>query len=209
MTLPSRRAFVTAAMASLLVGCGGPGGGQATTDGSRTSGTSSSSSSSSNAKGKAAQGLGRSVPVRLQIPAIEVDSPVMRLGLASDGTVQVPPITANDRAGWYRHSPTPGQVGPSVILGHVTVGPYGDGVFRHLDRLRRGDRIVARLENGTTAGFAVTAVRTVAKADFPAEDVYGDVDRPELRLITCGGPRTGDEYRDNVIVFASLSSARP
>ncbi|CAM5333842.1 Class F sortase OS=Streptomyces fumanus OX=67302 GN=GCM10018772_28680 PE=4 SV=1 [Streptomyces fumanus] len=89
-----------------------------------------------------------------------------------------------------------------MILGHVTVGSHGDGVFRHLAELRRGDRIEARLENGTTARFAVTSVRTVAKAEFPTEDVYGDVDRPELRLITCGGPRSGGEYRDNVIVFA-------
>ncbi|WP_409471027.1 class F sortase [Streptomyces sp. HC307] len=155
---------------------------------------------------KSAQVLGRSAPVRLRIPAIGVDTPVMRLGLAPDGSVQVPPITADDRAGWYRHSPTPGQVGPSVILGHVTVGPYGDGVFRHLARLHRGDRIVARLENGTAAVFTISTVRTVAKADFPADDVYGNVDRPELRLITCGGPRTGDEYRDNVIAFATLSA---
>ncbi|GAA2651092.1 hypothetical protein GCM10010307_60700 [Streptomyces vastus] len=145
--------------------------------------------------------------MRLRIPAIGVDTSVMRLGLAEDGSVQVPPITADDRAGWYRHSPTPGQVGPSVILGHVTVGSYGDGVFRHLDRLRRGDRIVARLENGVAAEFGVTAVRTVAKAEFPADDVYGDVERPELRLVTCGGPRRGDWYRDNVIVFAVLRSA--
>jgi LPXTG-site transpeptidase (sortase) family protein len=145
----------------------------------------------------------------LRIPAIGVDTPVMQLGLASDGSVQVPPITANDRAGWYRHSPTPGQTGPSVILGHATVGAYGDGVFRQLGRLRRGEQITARLENGATAVFAVNAVRAVAKADFPADQVYGNVDRPELRLITCGGPRTGDEYRDNVIVFATLDSASP
>jgi LPXTG-site transpeptidase (sortase) family protein len=143
--------------------------------------------------------------VRLLIPAIEVDTPVIRLGLAPDGTVEVPPVTEHDRAGWYRYSPTPGQTGPSVILGHVTVGPYGDGVFRRLARLRRGERIEARLENGTTAEFAVDSVRTVAKADFPVNDVYGNVNRPALRLITCGGPRTGEEYRDNVIVFATLS----
>ncbi|GAB2988300.1 class F sortase [Streptomyces pseudoechinosporeus] len=206
MTLPSRRAVVTAGLGSLLVGCSGNGAdGQATTERPR----STPSPSPSSAKAKAARPLGRSVPVRLQIPAIEVDTPVMRLGLASDGSMQVPPITADDRAGWYRHSPTPGQVGPSVIVGHVTVGEYGDGVFRHLARLRRGEQIVARLENGTAAGFAVTTVRTIAKADFPADDVYGDVDRPELRLITCGGPRSGDWYRDNVIVFATLSSASP
>lgn len=151
--------------------------------------------------------LGRSLPVRLRIPAIGVDTPVIGMGLASDGSVQVPPVTADDRAGWYRYSPTPGQTGPSVILGHVTVGRYGDGVFRRLDRLRRGDRIVVRLENGTTAEFAVTALRTVNKAEFPTQAVYGNVNRPELRLITCGGPLSGDEYRDNVIVFAALTSA--
>jgi LPXTG-site transpeptidase (sortase) family protein len=146
------------------------------------------------------------VPVRLRIPAIGVDTPLLRLGLAPDGTVQVPPITAHDRAGWYEHSPVPGRTGPSVILGHVTVGSYGDGVFRHLAALRRGDRITATLKDGSSAAFAVTAVRTVAKADFPTDEVYGDVDRPELRLITCGGPRTGDGYADNVIVFAAVSA---
>jgi LPXTG-site transpeptidase (sortase) family protein len=204
MSLPSRRAFATAAMASLLVGCGGHQADRAT-----TGHPASTPSSSSRSPAKSTHSLGRSVPVRLQIPAIGVDTPVIRLGLASDGSVQVPPITAHDRAGWYRHSPTPGQTGPSVILGHVTVGSYGDGVFRHLGGLHRGDRIVARLENGTSAVFAVSSVRTVTKAEFPSDAVYGDVDRPELRLITCGGPRTGDGYLDNVIVFATLSSANP
>ncbi|MFD5655322.1 class F sortase, partial [Streptomyces sp. NPDC127039] len=160
------------------------------------------------APAKPVRPLARSVPVGLRIPAIGVDTPVMGLGLAADGTVEVPPVTDDDRAGWYRHSPTPGQVGPSVLLGHVTVGRYGDGVFRHLAHLRRGERIEARLENGTAAEFTVTAVRTVAKDDFPTDDVYGDVAGPELRLITCGGPRDGEEYRDNVIVFAELSAAK-
>ena len=203
MTSPSRREFATAAMASLLVGCGGHRAGQAATV--RPPSTTASSRPAANP----VRALGRSVPVRLRIPAIGVDTPVMQLGLAADGSVQVPPITAHDRAGWYRNSPTPGQTGPSVILAHVTVGAYGDGVFRHLARLRPGDRIMARLENGTVAAFAVTSVRTVAKSGFPTDAVYGDVDRPELRLITCGGPRTGDGYLDNVIVFAALTSASP
>ncbi|MGA5502979.1 class F sortase [Streptomyces umbrinus] len=206
----SRRAFVTTAMASLLVSCNGDKADRSTDDrttddrtGAEKTGNSSPPSQPS---ANAAKALGRSVPVRLQVPAIQVDTPLMRLGLASDGTVEVPPIAADDKAGWYEHSPTPGQVGPSVILGHVTVGSYGDGVFHHLSRLRRGDRIVARLENGKAAEFAVTDVRTVAQAEFPTKEVYGNVGRPELRLITCGGPRTGDGYRDSVIVFAALSS---
>ncbi|MFH8468711.1 class F sortase [Streptomyces sp. NPDC017991] len=209
MTLPSRRAFVTAAMATLLVGCGGGGGGEADeSDGADTGrGRGESSSPPPRSAGKNVRALARSVPVALRIPAIEVDTPVMKLGLAPDGSVEVPPVEADDRAGWYSHSPTPGQVGPSVILGHVTVGTYGDGVFRDLKRLRPGDRIEARLENGTVAEFTVSAVRTVAQAEFPTDDVYGDVGRPELRLITCGGPRSGDGYRDSVIVFAELSSS--
>ncbi|WP_121748138.1 class F sortase [Streptomyces sp. E2N166] len=203
MTPLSGRALATTVLAALLVGCGGQGD-----DVSRT-GRPGAAAPSSHASAKSVPPLERSVPVGLRIPAIGVDTPVMRLGLAPDGTVEVPPVTDDDRAGWYRHSPTPGQVGPSVVLGHVTVGTHGDGVFRHLARLHRGDRIEARLENGTAAEFRVTAVRTVAKADFPTDDVYGDVDRPELRLITCGGPRVGEEYRDNVIAFAELDSTSP
>ena len=199
------RVLATAALAALLVGCGGGGRG----DGDAApSATATNTAPHAQAPAESARPLARSVPVGLRIPALGVDTPVTDLGLASDGTVEVPPVTDDDRAGWYRHSPTPGQVGPSVILGHVTVGRYGDGVFRHLARLHRGDRIEARLRNGTAAEFAVTAVRTVAKADFPTDDVYGDVAGPELRLITCGGPRDGEEYRDNVIVFAELSATR-
>ncbi|MFF5365760.1 class F sortase [Streptomyces sp. NPDC013187] len=212
----SRRAFAAGALASLLTACGGRGtnGHEATAHDTTSPGTTGPGTTGRRpmatarpAPADAARPLARSVPVRLLIPVIGVDTPVIRLGLAADGTVQVPPVTDHDRAGWYRHSPAPGERGPSVLLGHVTVGPYGDGVFRHLARLHRGDRIEARLENGTTAQFAVTAVRTVPKTDFPADDVYGNVGRPELRLITCGGARTGDGYADNVIVFAALSGA--
>ncbi|MGX9886247.1 class F sortase [Streptomyces sp. NPDC002276] len=212
MTSLSRRAFVTASAAALLTGCGGGDGTAPATNSAARQGSSEQGSptpAAPSAAAKPVHALARSVPVTLRVPAIGVDTPVMRLGLATDGTVQVPPITAHDRAGWYRYSPTPGRTGPSVILGHVTVGAYGDGVFRHLARLRTGNRIDVVLENGTTAVFAVTAVRTVAKADFPSDEVYGNVDRPELRLITCGGTRTGTGYLDNVIVFAALTSASP
>ncbi|WP_333738152.1 class F sortase [Streptomyces sp. IBSBF 2806] len=205
----SRRAPALAALAVLLfTGCTAHGPEPASTSGTTTTAAAGGTGPSAPAApaARAVRPLARSVPVGLRIPAIGVDTEVMRLGLAADRSVQVPPVERHDRAGWYEHSPTPGQTGPSVILAHVTVGQYGDGVFRHLDRLHQGDRIVVRLENGTTAGFTVTRVRTVDKARFPTEEVYGNVSRPELRLITCGGPRTGDGYRDNVIVFAALGA---
>ncbi|MFF9018544.1 class F sortase [Streptomyces sp. NPDC014870] len=212
MTSLPRRAFAAAALACVLVGCGGNGADDRPTTPRGTAvapPTSAPSTATGNAKSEAVKALPRSVPARLRIPAIGVDTAVMRVGLAADGTMEVPPVVADDRAGWYRHSPTPGQNGPSVIVGHLTVGRYGDGVFRDLSRLHRGDTVTTHLENGTTAVFTVTTVKTVPQADFPADDVYGDVDRPELRLITCGGPRSGDGYRDNVVVFAELSSSTP
>ncbi len=152
--------------------------------------------------------LARSVPERLEIPAIGVDTPIIPVGLAADGTVGVPPIEADAPAGWYQYSPTPGQTGPSVILGHVTVGQYGDGVFLHLAQLTAGDRVVVVLKDGVSAVFTVDSVQTVSKAHFPTSAVYGSVDRPELRLITCAGPRgaNGTGYPDNTVVYASLAA---
>jgi LPXTG-site transpeptidase (sortase) family protein len=213
MIRSARRAIAAAVIVLSLGGCGGHPAGRAapahTANAAPSSRAAAKAPSPKARSPKAPPALGRSVPVGLQIPAIGVDTPVMRLGLAADGTVQVPPIAAHDQAGWYRYSPTPGQIGPAVVLGHVTVGRYGDGVFRHLARLRRGDRIVARLANGTAAVFTVDKVRTVAKSQFPTDAVYGNADRPVLRLVTCGGPRTGDGYLDNVIVFATLSDTSP
>ncbi|MFI0717611.1 class F sortase [Streptomyces sp. NPDC021224] len=156
---------------------------------------------------KAAAQLPRSTPTHLTIPSIGVDTPLTGLGLQADGTVEVPPVAAHAPAGWYRGSPTPGQLGPAVILGHVTVGAFGDGVFLRLSELKPGARVTVRRADGANAVFTVYAVRTVAKDRFPTGDVYGDTARPELRLITCGGPRTGSGYRDNVVVFASFDGA--
>ncbi len=153
-----------------------------------------------------ARPMARSEPSRLRIPSIGVDTSVMPLGLTPDGEVEVPPIAAHAPAGWYDGSPTPGQTGPAVLLGHVTVGTYGDGVFLHLDRMRKGDRVTVTRKDGSTAVFAVDSVETVAKSAFPTQRVYGNVDHPALRLITCGGTRIsgGGGYPDNVIVYASL-----
>jgi LPXTG-site transpeptidase (sortase) family protein len=201
---------LAAAGLALLCGCG-PDSAKAQApsgSGAATVSAPAATSSAPAATGAPAQPMDRSVPARLEVPAIGVDTSVMALGLAGDGTVQVPPIAAHSPAGWYDGSPTPGQLGPSVILGHVTVGRYGDGVFLHLDRLRPGDAVSVTRKDGSTARFRVDRVQTVAKSHFPTSAVYGNVDRPELRLITCGGTRLtgGGGYADNVIVYASLVS---
>ena len=152
-----------------------------------------------------ARALARSVPVKIKIPGIGVDAPVMPVGLDPDGSVQVPPLADHNLTGWYRGGPTPGQRGPAVILGHVD-SKTGVSVFYRLRDLRTGDRVYVTLADGTVAGFVVDGLQKVAKDAFPTASVYGRDGSPSLRLITCGGPfdeATG-HYVDNIIVYAHL-----
>lgn len=142
-------------------------------------------------------------PVRLRIPALGVDSRIVRLGLRRDGTVEVPATV--DVAGWYRLGARPGQPGPAVILGHVdsTTGP---GIFARLGGVRPGTPVLVDRADGTVVTFRITEVAQVAKARFPTDLVYAPTLDPALRLVTCGGvfDRARGSYQDNVIAFADL-----
>lgn len=150
--------------------------------------------------------LPASRPLSIAIPAIDVDAPLMRLGRAADNTLEVPPPGPHyDDAGWYRHSPTPGELGPSVIVGHVDSAKNGPSVFWKLGTLSKNDRVRVTRSDGSVAIFEVDEVRVFRKKAFPTTLVYGDTDHAALRLITCGGPFDGaGHYRDNVVVLASL-----
>lgn len=154
----------------------------------------------------AATALDPSVPTGIVIPAIGVDSSLLQLGLQQDGTLEVPPFDKNAPAGWYRGSPTPGELGPSVVLGHVDTHKAGPVVFYRLSQLRRGNAVLVHRKDGSVARFIVDRVENVAKKDFPRLEVYGNTDRPELRLITCGGEwnPSAHDYEDNTVVFAHL-----
>lgn len=149
------------------------------------------------------------MPVSVEIPDLKMTSRVISLGLNKDRTVAVPPIEKNDPVGWYKHSPTPGEIGPSVLLGHVTVGRYGHGVFFHLRDISKGDLILVRRKDNSTARFTVDQVKKYPKDKFPTDQVYSNTTTAQLRVITCAGDissRTG-EYLDNLIVFASLKTS--
>jgi hypothetical protein len=154
--------------------------------------------------GAAVVTLAPSPPVALDIPAIGVHAPMLTLGLNADGTVEVPPLES-DRPGWYDGSPTPGEVGPAVILGHVDSARDGPSVFYDLEALLPGDQVDVTRADGTTVAFRVDSVAHYPKRSFPADSVYGDIDHAGLRLITCGGEfdQAARSYLDNVVVYAS------
>lgn len=149
--------------------------------------------------------MAASAPVGVRIPALGVRSRLMDLGLDRRGQLEVPPGAFP--AGWYTGAPTPGELGPAIIAGHVRWGPQ-QGVFAGLGRLTRGDQIVVTRRDRSTAVFRVTEVHRFDKERFPSKRVYGNIGHAGLRLITCGGlDRTSSTYEDNVVVFADLVRA--
>ncbi|HEY0638467.1 MAG TPA: class F sortase [Pseudonocardiaceae bacterium] len=153
--------------------------------------------------------LARSVPAEVIVPGIGAASSLVELGLNPDETVQVPPVDNPMQAGWYALGATPGEAGPAVILGHVDGGGR-PGIFHRLHEVEAGEEVLVRRADGVTAVFTVTRVAQVPKSEFPTEEVYGGSGAPELRIITCGGEfdRERQSYRDNVIVYASLTATR-
>jgi sortase (surface protein transpeptidase) len=140
-------------------------------------------------------------PLRVRVPAIDVDSPLVDLGVDADGAL-VPPEDFS-RAGWLADGTPPGAVGPAVIAGHVD-SYEGPAVFFRLGELTAGDEILVDRADGSTARFEVREVGRYPKDAFPTEEVYGPTPRAELRLITCGGTfdRDARSYEDNVVVTA-------
>ncbi|WP_237690309.1 class F sortase [Nocardioides panacisoli] len=173
---------------------------------SSTDGARGGADSGQEASGEAPLPL--SPPRRLEIPAIDVDTAVHPIGKNPDGTLAVPqPGPRLDEAAWFEESPSPGQLGPSIIEGHVDT-EQGPSVFADLATLRPGDEITVTRRDGVVATFTVDALRDVEKASFPTELVYGgkDLGSSTLRLITCSmfDPDIGTHV-GNTVVFASLS----
>ncbi|MFF1254812.1 class F sortase [Pseudarthrobacter sp. NPDC058329] len=151
--------------------------------------------------------MAASVPISIDIPNSQVQSKLISLGLRADGTLEVPPDAPGAPAAWFNGSPTPGELGPAVIYGHVNATDGGPGVFADLRSLVKGDLIRITRQDGTTAVFETDGGEQYSKAAFPTEKVYGNTEGSELRLITCDGydPKTG-EFDDNYVVYAKLVS---
>jgi hypothetical protein len=149
--------------------------------------------------------LPESAPETLQIPSIGVSTgQLIELGLDPEGALEVPSDAVT--TGWYTGGPTPGELGPAVIAAHVNYNKV-PGTFARLHELEPGAEATVHRADGTSAVFTIYQVERYPKAEFPTEQVYGNTDGPELRLITCGGdfdPSTGN-YVDNVVAYGKLT----
>ncbi|MEU9160526.1 class F sortase [Streptomyces sp. NPDC048424] len=145
---------------------------------------------------------------RIRIPTINVDAPVMTVGLDAEGWIDAPPPQDRNLAGWYLNGISPGQRGSAVIVGHVD-NAQGPAVFYGLGSVKPGNRIEVQRYDGRTAVFEVYGVEVFSKEAFPGARVYGDTGHAELRVITCGGGYSKARgYDGNVVVFARMVEAR-
>lgn len=150
--------------------------------------------------------LPASTPVQLIISKLGLEASFEGpLGLSPDGTMEVP--RSYDDLGWYQYGPTPGELGPAVIVGHVD-SYEGPAVFWPLGQLEIGDEIQVGREDGTTAVFIVTEMGRYGQSaeEFPTAKVYSDLPYAGLRLITCSGyfDRGTQRYSHNLVVYARL-----
>lgn len=125
--------------------------------------------------------------VRIEIPAIKVDAPVVQ----GDGWEQL-------KKGVAQHigSANPGQTGNVVLSAHNDV--YGE-LFRHLDRLQPGD--VVRLHTQQRL-YEYLVDRTVI-VEPTAVEVMASTGSPTVTLISCY-PYLVDSQR--IVVFARLQN---
>jgi sortase (surface protein transpeptidase) len=148
--------------------------------------------------------LNASEPVRLTVPKINLDAEFEApLSLKADKTVGVP--KAYTTVGWYNGSPTPGELGPSIILGHVD-SFKGAAVFYHLGKLEVGDTFTVERADGSKPTFTVERMERYPQSNFPTDLVYGPIDHAGIRLITCTGTynRGTDRYSHNLVVYGRL-----
>jgi hypothetical protein len=153
--------------------------------------------------------LPKSTPIKVDIAAIKVHAGIYPSGVDSQGNLAVPPLSHPFRTNWYKDSPTPGQPGNAVILGHVDSKKVGAAVFYRLGQLKKGNKIEITRKDGSIAVFQVTGVALYAKSKFPASLVFAPATTPGLRLITCGGSfnAKAHTYRGNIIVTAEMVSS--
>lgn len=146
------------------------------------------------------QTLTFAAPVRLQIPSIGVDAPVVRVGVTPEGVMESP--EGRDDTGWYERGPHPGEQGSAVIAGHSGYRT-GPAVFDDLEQVEVGDTIAVVDETGTTIEFRVRETRLYSPSDRPAEVFSSDGGR-HLNLITCTGAwdSSAGTHSQRLVVFS-------
>jgi sortase A len=144
---------------------------------------------------------GPGVPIRLNIPQINVNAVIERVGLTAAGAMDVPKGPAD--TAWFDLGPRPGEKGSAVISGHYGWKNGIPAAFDDLHKLQKGDKIFVGDEKGATTTFMVREMRMYDQ-NADATDVFGSNDgQVHLNLITCEGvwDSVKKSYSNRLVVF--------
>lgn len=150
------------------------------------------------------------LPVRLVIPAINVDAHVQYVGLTETGTGEMGVPDNFTDVGWYKEGVRPGMSGSAVIAGHYNGKETPQAVFFDLDTLEVGDEVIVMNADQIEDVFQVVKIETFAY-DAPTNDIFISADgKKRLNLITCSGDwlAEADIYNQRTVVFTELRSAK-
>jgi LPXTG-site transpeptidase (sortase) family protein len=136
------------------------------------------------------------IPIRLAIPAIDLDAPIEAVGWSQPNGVSVWDIPNHFAAGWLKTSAPIGQPGNTVLEGHHNMA--GE-VFRRLVDLKSGDLIEVH-SNERAYSYQVTALHILPDRDEPIEVRRQNAlwiqptSDERLTLVTCW-PYTNNTHR--------------
>lgn len=168
-----------------------------------TGGTEPSPSPSTPSSAAASTVVTYPVPRRLMIPALDVDTRIVPVGLDSDDALEIPEDV--DLVGWYELGVPPGaDLGSAVLVAHRDGREQGRGVFYDLGQLDVGDRVRVRNDADDVLAYVVVSREAIRKKGLPYDELFA-VDGPaRLTLISCGGYYDPDRggYQDNIVVTA-------
>lgn len=144
------------------------------------------------------------LPVRLRIPSIGVDAPIVPVGLTATGEMGAP--TEAYQVGWYQYGPRPGAAGNALLDGHLD-WRRSIAVFWNLRYVQPGDAVVVVDDEGRELVFTVEWAEMVSVYDPPLERVFGATAEPAITLITCGGQfdHGSQNYTHRLVVRAVVA----
>lgn len=159
------------------------------------------------------------LPARLIIPRMELNAPIVPVGVDASGAMTAPYV-ANPHdpiwsaVYWWNLGVLPGQTGNAVIAGHVNRPDASSSTFTGLDRLEPGDQIKVVTTGGPLLTFVVTSKETPLLQEHDPGDpafmrVFGPSLTANLNLITCWGEWIGHTFNRRLVIHTTLVGPSP